>query len=344
MWYVIPFAILLIILFILKKRESNKLNEKPTQATKSAQKIQESEQAPPPSTTTTSTANTTPTQTNQTALNSNILQELQQINPLTIHNIELLISEKKFSLAEALINKTLKQHPDSAALFLYLLDIHLELEDQMAIEQLINYLQNANKKDILAQIQAKKAAQLQPSKDEFPETHRSDQSPIFDEEIVLAQQANADLTATGQPLFTDLEFEQKSDISIAKTEAQPERQALEFVIETVEPEPNQISEDSAQSSFNELENLEFNVAFSDAAVGLENNTENQPIKSPIDPISKIYPEATTCDEVELNLILAEYYIKLGAFDAASRLISEQEQQYNDLQRQQSQNLLNSMAS
>lgn len=47
MWYVIPFAILLIILFILKKRESNKLNEKPTQATKSAQKIQESEQAPP---------------------------------------------------------------------------------------------------------------------------------------------------------------------------------------------------------------------------------------------------------------------------------------------------------
>lgn len=342
MWYVIPFVILLIILFILKKRESNKLNEKPTQATKSEQKLQESDQAPPPSVTTTSTAN--PTQSNQTALNSNILQELQQINPITIHNIELLISEKKFSLAEALINKTLKQYPDSAALFLYLVDIHLELEDQMAIEQLINYLQSANKKEILAQVQAKKTAQLLLSKNEFSETHRSDQSLSFAEEIASEQQAHADLTTTGQPLFTDLEFEQKSDISIAKTEAQPERQALEFVIETAEPEPSQISEDNAQSSFNEPENLEFDVAFPDAAAELENKTENQPIKSPIDPISKIYPEATTCDEIELNLILAEHYIKLGAFDAASRLISEQEPQYNDLQRQQSQNLLNSMAS
>lgn len=342
MWYVISFVILLIILFILKKRESNKLNEKPTQATKSEQKLQESDQTPPPSITTTSTAN--PTQTNQTALNSNILQELQQINPITIHNIELLISEKKFSLAEALINKTLKQHPDSAALFLYLVDIHLELEDQMAIEQLINYLQSANKKDILTQVQAKTATQLQPSKDDFSETHRSDQSPILAGEIASEQQAHADLTTTGQPLFTDLEFEQKTDISIAKTEAQPERQALEFVIETVEPKPSQISEDNAQSSFNEPENIELDVPFSDATTEPENKTENQPIKSPIDPISKIYPEATTCDEIELNLILAEHYIKLGAFDAASRLISEQEPQYNDLQRQQTQNLLNSMAS
>jgi FimV-like protein len=50
------------------------------------------------------------------------------------------------------------------------------------------------------------------------------------------------------------------------------------------------------------------------------------------------------NDIEVNLELAQQYIKLGAFDAARELLAEKETEYSTEQRQQADLLLNQIAS
>ncbi|SPL70416.1 hypothetical protein [Acinetobacter stercoris] len=63
-----------------------------------------------------------------------------------------------------------------------------------------------------------------------------------------------------------------------------------------------------------------------------------------DPLQKEFPEILDTDEAQLNLDLAEHYIKLGAYQSAQQLLTRQEHIYSEKQREHSQKLLNSIAS
>lgn len=63
-----------------------------------------------------------------------------------------------------------------------------------------------------------------------------------------------------------------------------------------------------------------------------------------DPLLDAFPELKQLDENELDLQLAEQYIKLGAYPAAHTLLESNEQKFNTEQQQRAKNLLNRIAS
>ncbi|WP_224973981.1 hypothetical protein [Acinetobacter oleivorans] len=63
-----------------------------------------------------------------------------------------------------------------------------------------------------------------------------------------------------------------------------------------------------------------------------------------DPLLDAFPELKQLDENELDLKLAEQYIKLGAYPAAHALLESNEQKFNTEQQQRAKNLLNRIAS
>lgn len=63
-----------------------------------------------------------------------------------------------------------------------------------------------------------------------------------------------------------------------------------------------------------------------------------------DPLLDAFPELKQLDENELDLQLAEQYIKLGAYPAAHALLASNEQKFNTEQQQRAKNLLNRIAS
>lgn len=63
-----------------------------------------------------------------------------------------------------------------------------------------------------------------------------------------------------------------------------------------------------------------------------------------DPLLHSFPELAQVNEVQLNLDLAQQYLNLGAYASVRELLSQNEVAYTAEQRQQSQNLLNQIAS
>ena len=63
-----------------------------------------------------------------------------------------------------------------------------------------------------------------------------------------------------------------------------------------------------------------------------------------DPLVQSFPQLSEVNEIHLNLELAEQYIQLGAFEAARKILVEQEPNYSTEQRQQVEQLLSRIAS
>lgn len=63
-----------------------------------------------------------------------------------------------------------------------------------------------------------------------------------------------------------------------------------------------------------------------------------------DPLVQSFPQLSEVNEIQLNLELAEQYIQLGAFEAARKILVEQEPNYSTEQRQQVEQLLSRIAS
>ncbi|MFT4020162.1 MAG: hypothetical protein QM666_01440 [Acinetobacter sp.] len=126
--YILPFVVLLIIALILKQRQSTQH----TQASKSAHfgRLKKTKQR---------TNIKIATRTTQATVASH-QPKTSDINPLFKKQIESLIYEKNYPLAEALLNETLYKHPSQHELYLYLLDIHLAKDDQLAIQLLFSHL------------------------------------------------------------------------------------------------------------------------------------------------------------------------------------------------------------
>ena len=63
-----------------------------------------------------------------------------------------------------------------------------------------------------------------------------------------------------------------------------------------------------------------------------------------DPLAQSFPELLKVNEIQLNLDLASRYIELGAYDAAKKLLSADENTFSTEQRDRSQQLLKQIAS
>ncbi|CAI3148922.1 hypothetical protein MWMV7_MWMV7_02543 [Acinetobacter calcoaceticus] len=136
-----------------------------------------------------------------------------------------------------------------------------------------------------------------------------------------------DTTATPD---IDLDF---SDFSIDKDTASQSNISQETVLEeNIQTQP--LSIETLEFSSNPIESEDNQSYLNESELSLENN----------DPLVQAFPELKQLDENELDLQLAEQYIKLGAYPAAHALLASNEQKFNTEQQQRAKNLLNRIAS
>lgn len=136
-----------------------------------------------------------------------------------------------------------------------------------------------------------------------------------------------DTTATPD---IDLDF---SNFSIDKESASQSNNSQEIVLEeNIQTQP--LSVETLEFSLNPIESEDNQPNLNESELSLENN----------DPLVQAFPELKQLDENELDLKLAEQYIRLGAYPAAHALLASNEQKFNTEQQQRAKNLLNRIAS
>lgn len=136
-----------------------------------------------------------------------------------------------------------------------------------------------------------------------------------------------DTTATPD---IDLDF---SSFSIDKESDSQSNNSQEIVLEeNIQTQP--LSVETLEFCLNPIESDDNQPNLNESELSLENN----------DPLVQAFPELKQLDENELDLQLAEQYIKLGAYPAAHALLASNEQKFNTEQQQRAKNLLNRIAS
>ncbi len=143
----------------------------------------------------------------------------------------------------------------------------------------------------------------------------------------------------------------------AKTEpeapAQAEIQPLDFSFSVDAPQPVEKPENASPLSF-DLNSLDAAAAETpvvakpaQTGVNFDISSVSSPSAAPADssdPLIQSFPALAESNDIEVNLELAQQYIKLGACDAARELLAEKETEYSTEQRQQADLLLNQIAS
>lgn len=130
----------------------------------------------------------------------------------------------------------------------------------------------------------------------------------------------------------DIDFD-FSDFSIDKDTASQNNISQETVLEeNIQTQP--LSIETLEFSLNPIESEDNQPNLNESELNLENN----------DPLVQAFSELKQLDENELDLQLAEQYIKLGAYPAAHALLASNEQKFNTEQQQRAKNLLNRIAS
>jgi len=115
----------------------------------------------------------------------------------------------------------------------------------------------------------------------------------------------------------------------AKQEEQPET-ALDFKLDTI---PSVEDKPAVSPSTG----LSFDISGVSAPVVASTTDHN-------DPLVQSFPELLEVNEAQLNIELAEQYVKLGAYQAARDVLAEKEAEFSTEQRQQAEQLLNQIAS
>ncbi|ENU10227.1 hypothetical protein [Acinetobacter calcoaceticus] len=130
----------------------------------------------------------------------------------------------------------------------------------------------------------------------------------------------------------DIDFD-FSNFSIDKESDSQSNNPQEIVLEeNIQTQP--LSVETLEFSLNPIESEDNQPNLNESELSLENN----------DPLVQAFPELKQLDENELDLQLAEQYIKLGAYPAAHALLASNEQKFNTEQQQRAKNLLNRIAS
>ncbi|EZQ12260.1 hypothetical protein [Acinetobacter sp. Ver3] len=149
-------------------------------------------------------------------------------------------------------------------------------------------------------------------------------------------------------LSDDFNFDAETSSSAKVSEQSVNDQILDFV--TFDFEENLNSKSTIESSIEATNEFNFDLNSSDENVDVQqsHSHETSAIKMnpnrPDDPLVQRFPELLNVDEIQLNLDLADQYIKFGAFDEAEKLITEYESHYNDEQKMRAAKLRESMES
>jgi len=195
-------------------------------------------------------------------------------------------------------------------------------------------------------------------------TTESTSQPTQKSELSPSQETNelADLEFSFD--LAPLHESEEKNQTVAAPAAQENTNALDFNLELThenpEVKPNeQISSldelqlvEQAPLDSNSIAPLEFSLDEPALVTATEIETQNlvdlvgeetTPDQTK-DPLVEAFPELKQLDENELDLKLAEQYIKLGAYPAAQALLASNEQKFNTEQQQRAKNLLNRIAS
>ncbi|WP_127493230.1 hypothetical protein [Acinetobacter calcoaceticus] len=130
----------------------------------------------------------------------------------------------------------------------------------------------------------------------------------------------------------DIDFD-FSNFSIEKDSDSQSNNSQEIVLEeNIQTQP--LSVETLEFSLNPIESEDNQPNLNESELSLEKNA----------PLVQAFPELKQLDENELDLKLAEQYIKLGAYSAAHALLASNEQKLNTEQQQRAKNLLNRIAS
>ncbi len=195
-------------------------------------------------------------------------------------------------------------------------------------------------------------------------TTESTSQPTQKSELSPSQETNelADLEFSFD--LAPLHESEEKNQTIAAPAAQENTNALDFNLELTHEDPEvkpneQISSldelklvEQAPLDSNSIAPLEFSLDEPALVTAPEIETQNlvdlvrektTPDQTK-DPLVEAFPELKQLDENELDLKLAEQYIKLGAYPAAQALLASNEQKFNTEQQQRAKNLLNRIAS
>lgn len=197
--------------------------------------------------------------------------------------------------------------------------------------------------------------------------------PVHEPEVSAPQQVLEVSSSQEANELADLEFSfdlaplhesEKKNQTVAVPAAQENTNALDFNLELTHENPEvksneQISSldelqlvEQAPLESNSIAPIEFSLDEPALVTAPEIETQNhidlvskESVQDQIkDPLLEAFPELKQLDENELDLKLAEQYIKLGAYPAAQALLASNEQKFNTEQQQRAKNLLNLIAS
>ncbi|WP_202745036.1 hypothetical protein [Acinetobacter pittii] len=195
-------------------------------------------------------------------------------------------------------------------------------------------------------------------------TTESTSQPTQKSELSPSQETNelADLEFSFD--LAPLHESEEKNQTIAAPAAQENTNALDFNLELTHEDP-EVKPNEQISSLDELQLVEQALLESNSIAPLEFSLdepalvtapeiETQNLVDLVgeettpdqtkDPLVEAFPELKQLDENELDLKLAEQYIKLGAYPAAQALLASNEQKFNTEQQQRAKNLLNLIAS
>ncbi|AMX18057.1 hypothetical protein IEC338SC_0898 [Acinetobacter pittii] len=197
--------------------------------------------------------------------------------------------------------------------------------------------------------------------------------PVHEPEVSAPQQVLEVSSSQEANELADLEFSfdlaplhesEKKNQTVAVPAAQENTNALDFNLELTHENP-EVKSNEQISSLDELQLVEqaplesnsiapIEFSLDEPALVTAPEIETQNLVDLVgeettpdqtkDPLVEAFPELKQLDENELDLKLAEQYIKLGAYPAAQALLASNEQKFNTEQQQRAKNLLNRIAS
>ena len=356
---------------ILIRMRQKKAEEAPQQkkTTKSTTKPKSSKK--------TSTATAKPEKTIESKPKKEIKRPQIDIDNLT-SKIDVMIADRQFAKAEGMINQTLNQDASHHVLYSKLMNIYVLQNDDFAMNQLLTAVQNLGLNEVYQELFTRKEAYLEdkaalsardPRKAdviEYTPSTNVAKTPDFD---ALNTHHNANATSsTNEPLTfnnpTSASSFDELNSNIEPTSPLIEPPPVEFNLEQdLEFKLDKDISDQYNSSTNELTfndesltNDSFDTHnelraeesnFTETVIEETPQFEIQTIESGYidadDPIAQAFPTLAQVDPVELDIELAEQYVRLGEIAAAKQLLNVDQAQLNADQAEKVQQLLQKIA-
>ncbi|PVZ89523.1 hypothetical protein C9426_04455 [Serratia sp. S1B] len=270
LYIIIPFVLLLVVAIVLKKRGSGQQN---TDSSRSKRKVESKKKA---------RSGTTASEVTNTQNTISAEAKPKELDPDLRRQIENLIREKNFNTAEAIINQALNADHEQHSLYLLLLQIHIEQNDQFSINQLMAHLRALNLYDIIAEAENRLTEKKEPVK---PDTiqHTPIQLP---DEVPAATVVEPEKPTTPQVKAVDFDL-LKTDLN-DEAHSKPEPAHSDLSFEKLEQELQSVSttaqETAPASKVEEHKPLEFSLeGFNKTEIDEPEPAATKPVHLSVEP-------------------------------------------------------------